>query len=103
MSERADQAVGRWTDRIFKFAVILGPLMVIWLKSQFVTKEVYENRVESDRARWQQLSDAVLLLTAAKRRDEDQDRMLGDFESRLRYLENRRVTGGRQIDGVYEK
>jgi len=88
MSEKQQNNLIRWTDIIFKMAVILGPILmaglVIYLKDIFVSRAEFEKmqpRVE--------LIERTLLLMAS------QDRLLADHEDRLRALEQQR--DGRQV------
>lgn len=87
MSEKQQNNLIKWTDIIFKMAVILGPviitLLVLYLKDIFVSRAEFEKmqpRVE--------MIERTLLLMA------NQERQLADHEDRIRFLEQHR--DGRQ-------
>lgn len=90
MSERVKVSMSFWVDLAFKLAVVAGPAMLIWLKSQFVTKD----ELETEREQRRKLSESVLRISEAMHHDEAQDSRIADHESRLRILESRSFSGG---------
>ena len=87
MSDKQQINLIKWTDILFKAAVIVGPVimacLVLYLKDIFVSRAEFEKmqpRVE--------LIERTLLLMA------NQERQLADHEDRIRFLEQQR--DGRQ-------
>ena len=84
MSERQAEVLVKWTDLLFKWAVVLGPLLlafsVSYLKEIFVSKAEFEKmspRVE--------MIERTILLMA------NQQKVLDDHEERIRWLEKKSV------------
>lgn len=84
MSERQAEVLIKWTDLLFKLAVVVGPLMlafsISYLKEIFVSKAEFEKfgpRVE--------VIERTILLMA------NQQKTLDDHEERLRWLEKKSV------------
>ena len=75
---------------IYRCGAILGIVAVLYLQNHYVTKESYEADKKDFMATQQKISEVLARMEEKNSVNARQDERLGDHETRIRILENRR-------------
>ena len=95
-----------WIDKsdiIIKVLILVGVVFNLYLKAGFVDieqykkdREVWDTKVityqQAAESKFNKIETAIMLMQEQNKRNEDQDKVLADHESRLRVLERQPLT-----------
>lgn len=81
---------GWWMKILYNAVIVSLPAGMIYLRSQFVSNETMEKKMEQIRV----FEEKVLRLEESRNHDAAQDSRIADFENRIRNLEALSFSGG---------
>lgn len=88
----ASESIRRVEDAVVRIARLFTPVGVIailWLNSQYVTRNEYALGAEKLSGRVQKIEEVLIRMESNALTDARHDREIGDHEERLRHLEKR--------------